>query len=137
MKISGQVFDSNNEPLASANVTLKSGALANKLGVVTNLEGKFSIDSDLIESYYVFEISYIGFVPQTWTGLALQDKKITLLDSIEQLDEIVVINNKKPNVATATSGGSSLGKHLKKYKTAYVSGITLAGALLLISKIKK
>jgi hypothetical protein len=137
MKISGQVFDSNNEPLASANVTLRSGAQAGKLGVVTNLDGKFSIDNNSIQSDSIFEISYIGFVSQTWSALELQDKKVTLLDSIEQLNEVVVINRKKPNLATTVSGGSALGQHLKKYKTAYVGGITLAGALLLISKIKK
>ena len=137
MKISGQVFDSNNKPLASANVTLKSGAQAGKLGVVTNLDGKFSIDSNSISPDFLFDVSYIGFVTQTWSALSLQDKKITLLDSIEELNEVVVINRKKPNVATATSGSSSLSQHLKKYKTAYVGGVALAGVLLLISKIKK
>jgi len=137
MKISGQVFDSNNEPLASANVTLRSGVQTGKLGVVTNLDGNFLIDNQTIEPEYLFEISYIGFVPQVWSALALQDKKITLLDSIEQLNEVAVMNVNRPKLASTSNKSNFIGEHLKKYKTAYVSGITLAGALLLISKIKK
>lgn len=136
MKISGQVFDSNNEPLVSANVTLRSGAQAGKVGFVTNLDGNFSMESDIVEPESMFEISYIGFVSQVWSALALQDKKIILLDNIEQLDEVVVIRKTKPSVATVLSGETVMGRHLKKYKTVYVGGAILAGILLLISKAK-
>jgi hypothetical protein len=138
MKISGQVFDSSGEPLASANVTLVSGVNAGKFGAVTNLDGKFSLDSDVIQSESKFKISYLGFVSQEWTALALQNKKITLLDGVEQLNEVVITAKKKP---TATSGSSNSGNsvvsHIKKYKTVYVGGATLAGILLIASSIKK
>lgn len=136
MKISGQVFDSSNEPLASANVTLINGANAGKFGAVTNLDGQFSIESDIIQPESLFKISYLGFVSQEWTALALQDKKITLLDGVEQLKEVVITAKKKPT-ATASNTDKPIVAHLKKYKTVYVGGATLAGILLIASSIKK
>lgn len=136
MKISGQVFDSLGEPLASANVTLVSGANAGKFGAVTNLDGKFSLDSDAIQSESKFKISYLGFVSQEWTALALQDKKITLLDGVEQLKEVVITSKKKPTTISASTDKPFVA-HLKKYKTVYAGGATLAGILLIASSIKK
>lgn len=136
MKISGQVFDSSGEPLASANVTLVSGENAGKFGAVTNLDGKFSLDSDVIQSESKFKISYLGFVSQEWTALALLNKKITLLDGVEQLNEVVITAKKKPTTATSNSN-KGIASHIKKYKTVYVGGATLAGILLIASSIKK
>lgn len=138
MKISGQVFDSSNEPLASANVTLISGANAGKFGAVTNLDGEFSLDNDVIQAESKFKISYLGFVSQEWTALALQDKKITLLDGVEQLKEIVITSKKKPTATTGVSNSqNAIATHIKKYKTVYAGGATLAGILLIASSIKK
>jgi hypothetical protein len=113
MRISGQVFDSNNEPLASANVTLRSGAQAGKLGVVTNLDGMFSMDNDYIDSDSIFEISYLGFVSQVWKASELQDKDVTMLDKIEQLDEVIVLSNNKPKAASFSKGNNNIEKNKK------------------------
>jgi sensor c-di-GMP phosphodiesterase-like protein len=136
MKISGQVFDSSGEPLASANVTLVSGANAGKFGAVTNLDGEFSLDSEIIQPESKFKVSYLGFVSQEWTALALQDKKITLLDGVEQLKEVVITAKKKPT-AVVSNTDTPIASHFKKYKTVYVGGATLAGILLIASSIKK
>lgn len=137
MKISGRVFDSNNEPLASANVTLKSGSQSGKFGVITNLDGEFLIDSEAIEPDYTFEISYLGFISQNWSALALQDKKITLLDAVEYLNEVVVVGKPKLIKSSAYDSKNNIKEHFKKYKKAYFSVATIAGMLLIISKIKK
>ena len=138
MKISGKVFDSSGEPLVSANVTLVSGANAGKFGAVTNLDGEFSLDSEIIQPESKFKVSYLGFVSQEWTALALQDKKITLLDGVEQLKEVVITTKKKPTaISGASTSDNAIASHFKKYKTVYVGGATLAGILLIASSIKK
>lgn len=139
MKISGQVFDSEGQTIPSANVTIKTGPNAGKFGSITDDNGKFSLDSSIIQADSIFEISYLGYVSQTWTALALQNKPITLLDGIEHLKEVVVTAGKPKTTTPAadTTTDSPVKAHLKKYKTVYIGGGLLAGLLTIFSSIKK
>ena len=73
MKISGQVVDVDNVPLASANVTLRSGLKSGKIGTSADFDGKFSLESDNFTEKDVFEVSYVGFTSQ---NLPLKNYKI-------------------------------------------------------------
>lgn len=134
-KITGQIVDIDNEPLIGANVTLRSGSKSGKVGAISDINGNFSLENDSFTEDDIFEVSYVGFVKQTFSAKDLKDKKITLKESIGELDEIVVTGIKpKP---TTTKPKSKFALHLSKNKYAYAGIGGLLGMALLFLSIKK
>ena len=84
MKISGKVVDIDNEPLISANITLKSGSKAGKVGTNADFDGNFSLESESFTESDIFEVSYIGFAKQTFTAKELQNKKVHGIKTIHK-----------------------------------------------------
>ncbi len=54
-KVSGYVFDENNEPIAFANVIFKGSTE----GTITNEDGRFYLESD--ENWKTLIVSFLGF----------------------------------------------------------------------------
>jgi len=101
----GTVVDSNGEPIVGASVFAVSNG--HKKGSVTDLDGNFEIDG--IASGSSLTISYVGYKTQqvTWSG---KDLKVTLQESSEMLDNVVVVGygtQKKVNLTGAVSVVSS------------------------------
>lgn len=101
----GTVVDSNGEPVVGASVFAVSNG--HKKGSVTDLDGNFEIDG--IASGSSLTISYVGYKTQqvTWNG---KDLKVTLQESNEMLDNVVVVGygtQKKVNLTGAVSVVSS------------------------------
>ena len=101
----GTVVDSNGEPVVGASVFAVSNG--HKKGSVTDLDGNFEIDG--IASGSSLTISYVGYKTQqvTWNG---KDLKVTLQESSEMLDNVVVVGygtQKKVNLTGAVSVVSS------------------------------
>ena len=97
----GTVVDSNGEPVVGASVFAVSNG--HKKGSVTDLDGNFEIDG--IASGSSLTISYVGYKTQqvTWSG---KDLKVTLQESSEMLDNVVVVGygtQKKVNLTGAVS----------------------------------
>ena len=97
----GTVVDSNGEPVVGASVFAVSNG--HKKGSVTDLDGNFEIDG--IASGSSLTISYVGYKTQqvTWSG---KDLKVTLQESNEMLDNVVVVGygtQKKVNLTGAVS----------------------------------
>ena len=97
----GTVVDSNGEPVVGASVFAVSNG--HKKGSVTDLDGNFEIDG--IASGSSLTISYVGYKTQqvTWNG---KDLKVTLQESSEMLDNVVVVGygtQKKVNLTGAVS----------------------------------
>ena len=95
--ISGQVKDTQGEPVIGANVIIKGTTN----GTITDLDGMFSIPD--VEQSSVLEISFIGYTPQL---VKISDNKpliITLAEDSQALDEIVVVGYgvQKKSVVTA------------------------------------
>ncbi|WP_169786426.1 outer membrane beta-barrel protein [Pseudalgibacter alginicilyticus] len=96
--IRGQVNNSENTPIAFANVTAMSSDSLN-LGVITSENGHFVI-SNLKKKIYTLKVSFIGF--KTYETTLLVDKDIDfgiliLEENIEQLHGITIIA-KNPTV---------------------------------------
>jgi hypothetical protein len=134
MKISGQVIDSKGEGLPLANITITTGEKAEKLGVVADLDGNFTTENDLIKPDSIFRISYVGFIPKFLKASELAGKKITLMESAEQLREVVVFS--KP-IRTAKQSSSALKTHIQNNKFAYAGIGGLLGLFLIVKSIKK
>lgn len=142
MKIFGQVLDTNSEIMALANITITTGARANKLGTQADLDGNFSLEDEIIYPDSQFKISYIGYVPQFFKASELQGKKIKLAEDVEILSEVTVFSPSKPNHGSKSNTSVESKKqkfvqHLKDHKFVYAGIGGLAGILLIIKAFKK
>jgi hypothetical protein len=132
MKISGNVVDSNNEPLQLANITITNGSLANKMGTVANANGDFKLEDDLIDNNSEFKISYQGFKSQLFKAKDLQEKKIKLLEDANVLEE-VVFSFTKPAKKTINNVKDNFNQH----KMIYAGLGGLLGLILILTYFKK
>ena len=83
-KISGQVLDSQNQPVIGATVLEVGAAVAN--GVVTDFDGKFVIS---VPAGATLQVDCIGYATQ---NVAAKDGLVIILaDDAELLDEVVVM----------------------------------------------
>ena len=95
-KVSGVVLDTNNQPLVGATILQKGTSN----GVITNLEGRFTID--LNGNAPVLEISYLGYVTETVKVGSRNTIKVILNEAAEQIDEVVVVGYGKSSVKRLT-----------------------------------
>ncbi len=82
-QITGQVFDSNNEPVIGATVVEKGNT---KNAAITDFDGNFKIN---VTAGKKIVITYVGMKTQEIAARA--NMKVVLEDNTDQLDEIVVI----------------------------------------------
>jgi len=150
MKIFGKVQDTNNEILPFANVTIASGSQANKVGVQTDLDGGFTLETPDVTANTLITVSYLGYVPQTFKASELQGKTVKLEQDIFALEEVVV-GGTKPTTVAAGSGTKPTSKsdesrkitkakftaHLQKHRYAYAGIGALAGILLIAKSLKQ
>ena len=80
--VSGSVVDSEKEPLIGASVSVVGG----KVGAITDLDGKFSIECKQGD---MLEVSYIGYT--TRKIQAAKDLKVVLEEDAKKLDEVTVV----------------------------------------------
>jgi hypothetical protein len=63
MKIFGQVLDTEDLPMALANIVIVTGQNATKMGVQSDLDGNFILEDSSISPESQFKISYVGIFP--------------------------------------------------------------------------
>ncbi len=107
--VKGVVTDTYDEPIIGASVVQKG---ATKNGVITDLDGKFTLT---VPTNATLTVSYIGMETQDVKAVAGQVLNIKMLDNAEALGEVVVIGY----------GGSKARKDLTG-SVGSVAGIRLA-----------
>lgn len=90
-KVSGYVFDENNEPVAYANVIFKGTTE----GTITNEEGRFYLESNNNQDYLI--VSFLGYET---LEIALEKKvnynlRFVLKEEASSLSEVVIIAGKQ------------------------------------------
>ena len=90
-KVSGHVFDENNDPVSFANVVFKGSSI----GTITNENGRFYLESD--ETWNTVVVSFIGYET---IEIPLEKKvnynlEFTLKEETAQLDTVVIISGKQ------------------------------------------
>ena len=96
--VTGTVTDmSTGEPLPGVNIIIKGTST----GVITNTEGKFSIDVPGSDAILVF--SYVGYLPEEVSVGNQSVINVSLSPNIKLLDEIVVIGYGTSKVKDLTS----------------------------------
>jgi len=121
--INGEIVDKDGRPLPGVNIKVE---IANK-GTVTDANGNFSLKN--IKNGEVLIISLVGYIPQRVTVASENSLKITLLDDVNGLNEVVVVGlgtQKKASVIGSISSVSS--KELRQSPVANISN-ALAGRL--------
>ena len=96
----GKVTDTAGEPIIGANVSLKGTAT----GTITDMEGNFQME--ISSGNPIFQISYIGYIPQEIRPGGKVSATIVLQENTELLDEVVVVGfgtQKKVNLTGAVS----------------------------------
>lgn len=90
-KVGGIVVDGSGDPVAFANVLFKNSSE----GAITNDNGRFYFESD--NDYDVLIVSFIGYETQELElkGSVNQNLRIVLLESTEQLNEVVIYVGKQ------------------------------------------
>lgn len=82
----GTVYDSNNEPLVGATVSVK-GNLSN--GTITNIDGQFNLNVQDLKSTLV--VSFVGYQTQEVALQGRSEITIRLQEDAKALDEVVVV----------------------------------------------
>lgn len=136
MKISGNVLDSDKEPLHLANITIVTGSQTNKFGTTANENGDFELESDIIEDDSQFKISYIGFRPQYYKASELQGRTIKMEEDAIELDSVVISAKGKPTKKNL-SKPSNIKQYLQEHKTVYAGLGGVIGLALILISIKK
>lgn len=84
-KVSGVIKDAQGEPIIGANVVVKGDETR---GVITDLDGNFTLD---VPEDGSFEVSYIGYLAQILPIKGKSTFIVSLKEDAETLDEVVVI----------------------------------------------
>lgn len=134
MKITGKTTDINGLPLGKTTIKKLTGTKANEVGVFSKDDGFFVLESDTIAPDDIFQISYLGFTPQTYKASVLQNKTIKLDQYTEEIEPVLVVGsvNKKTKEIT-----NNFKLHLNKHKTLYAGIGGLLGLILIFTSIKK
>ncbi|MCH7525640.1 MAG: carboxypeptidase-like regulatory domain-containing protein, partial [Bacteroidetes bacterium] len=90
-KVSGHIFDENNDPVAFANVIFKGSSI----GIITNENGRFYLESD--ETWSTLIISFIGYET---IEIKLEKKvnynlEFILKEETAQLDAVLILTGKQ------------------------------------------
>ena len=90
-KVSGHVFDENNEPVSFANIVFKGSSI----GTITNENGRFYLESD--ENWDTVVVSFVGYERTEIPLLKKVNYNLvcTLKEETAQLDTVVIIAGKQ------------------------------------------
>lgn len=129
--IKGTVYDSNNEPLIGATVSLKQNP---STGTITDIDGHFTLS--VPNSNSILVISYVGYLSQE---IALQGRSeitVKLKEDSKTLDEVIVVGYGTQKRGHLTSAVSTISaKELMKAPMQNVSNL-LTGKLSGVTSIQ-
>lgn len=121
-KITGVITDERGDAVIGANIVEKGTVN----GVVTNIDGEFTLQAD---ENAILQISYIGYITQEIKVGSKSEYRIILREDHQALEEVVVIGygvQKKVNLSGAV--GTTSGKILENRPVTNV-GQALQGAI--------
>ena len=130
VKVTGNVVDSNNEPVIGAYIKVKGS----NRGAVTDLDGHYAIDAD---KNATLVISYVGMANQEEKVGNRSQINFVLKDDANDLNEVVVIGYGQVKKGDLTSSISAIkGDKLEKLSTGnvmnalqgQVNGVQISGA---------
>jgi hypothetical protein len=91
----GRILDEKNEVLPGASVVAIHMPSGTQYGILTNEEGRFSLNNMRVGGPYQVTVSFVGYQPQVYNDINLSlgnvsDINITLSPSVTNLSEVIV-----------------------------------------------
>ena len=110
--LGGRVVDENGEPVPGAAIVATHTPSGTVYGVITNLDGRYTIQGMRTGGPYTVEVSSLGYQSVNNTGVTLQLGELYSLDatlrtSTEQLDEVVVVASPTSKFAAVQKTGAT------------------------------
>ena len=95
-KVSGYVYDVNDEPIPFANVVFKGSTE----GTITNEDGRFYLESD--ETWNALVVSFVGYEVLEFplSKKVNYDLRFVLKEEAESLREVVIVSGKQSKKAS-------------------------------------
>lgn len=122
VKVTGRITDEKGEAMIGVSVSVKDQAI----GVITNLDGNFSID---VEKGSTLVVSFIGYMKQEYVVSAPSNLNITLKEMAQYIDEVVVVAYGVQKKATKTGSIADIkGGELNKSVAPNISS-SMAGRI--------
>lgn len=132
MRIYGKITDSAGLPLTGTIISMVANP---EIGVNSDLEGKFSLDSPKINAFSKIRVSYLGYKDKELFPVDLLGKTIVLQDDQIALDQVTIYSDQRGQ--SQSNGGSPLRDHFQKNKKSYAVAITASivlASVIIISK---
>lgn len=122
--VKGTVADESGEPLIGARVTLVNDK---KVGVITDVDGNFTLA--IPQGNVSLEIAMIGFASKTVPVGNQTEFKITLSETSQDLDEVVVVGFQTQKKVNLTGAINSVGKDVFENRPVVSVGQALQGVM--------
>jgi len=133
MKIFGTIKDENDKPLENVHVRMK---LFNSIGYYTDSNGAFVKDSPMIKETDDILISHLGYESETFKANELVGKKINMIPSTTELEEVVVTPNNVNDLidnSSTLSSPSSISNTKESFFKRNKMVLSITGALALMT----
>ena len=122
--ITGTVLNERNEPLVGATVAVEGTTI----GALTDAEGKFTLNN-VTDPEAIISVSFIGYVTQKVPSAGLTTVNVTLVPSVESIQEVVVVGYSTQKRASITGAVSFVkGDAVAKMPVANVTN-AMAGQI--------
>lgn len=122
VKVTGKITDEKGEAMIGVSVSLKGQSV----GVITDLDGNFSID---VEKGSTLVVSFIGYLKQEHTVSNATNLNIVLKEMAQNLDEVIVVAYGVQKKATKTGSIADIkGDELNKSVAPNISN-SMAGRI--------
>ncbi|MBQ4287687.1 MAG: carboxypeptidase regulatory-like domain-containing protein, partial [Bacteroidales bacterium] len=110
--LGGRVVDENGEPVPGAAIVATHTPSGTVYGVITNLDGRYTIQGMRTGGPYTVEVSSLGYQTVSNTDVTLQLGELynldaTLRTSTEQLNEVVVVASPTSKFAAVQKTGAT------------------------------
>lgn len=111
--MSGKVSESSGEPLIGVNIKATHTPTGTVYYTITQPNGSYSFNNLRIGGPYVIDYSYIGYNPESRSGINLtlgEDYKlnIPMKEDSQALDEVVVVADKNPIISGSRTGAQEI-----------------------------
>jgi hypothetical protein len=109
--LKGRVIDEKNEALTGASVVAIHTPSGTQYGVITNEDGRFTLNNMRVGGPYQVTISFIGYNSQVYSDVNLSlgnvtDINITLTPSLTNLNEVIVSAGKNNIINSERTGAA-------------------------------
>jgi hypothetical protein len=122
--LKGLVVDEKNESLPGASVVAIHTPSGAQYGILTNEDGRFSLNNMRVGGPYQVTVSFVGYNSQVYSDINLSlgnvtDIKIALIPSVTNLNEVIVSAGKNSIINSERTGAAINVSNVRKNRGSY------------------